>query len=76
MLDKEIKFKKPSLIKRFIYWLGIKKDPRYDGSKVKFYTIDAAGHTLTKLCCDCKKPLLEDFSNRCPECWDYIYFPR
>lgn len=29
-----------------------------------------------KLCRDCKKVLKDGFKNRCPECWDDIYFPK
>jgi len=28
------------------------------------------------LCCDCKEPLPDGFKNRCPKCYNEIYFPK
>lgn len=34
----------PSLFKRFMYWIGIMKDPRYDGKKTNPCHFDEMGH--------------------------------
>ena len=31
---------KPSLFQRFMYWLGLMKDPRYNGKKMSNYHLD------------------------------------
>ena len=31
-----VRFWKPNLLQRFMYWLGLKKDPRYNGKRTRF----------------------------------------
>jgi len=38
-----VKFYKPSLLKRIFIWFGIIKNRRYNGSGIYFYKIDEAG---------------------------------
>tara|TARA_R110002020_G_scaffold254511_2_gene468217 strand:- start:738 stop:950 length:213 start_codon:yes stop_codon:yes gene_type:complete len=38
-----IHFWKPNIIQRFLYWIGILKDPRYNGKKLDWTKIDEAG---------------------------------
>ena len=40
---KRIKFWKPNLIQKFMYWIGAAKDPRYNGKKIDFYHLDEVG---------------------------------
>ncbi len=35
----------PNLIQRFLYWLGVTKDPRYNGKKIDWMCCDEAGQT-------------------------------
>ena len=39
----EIKCWKPNLFQRLAYWIGITKDPRYNGKKLDYYHFDEAG---------------------------------
>ena len=34
---------KPNFIQRFLYWIGIAKDPRYNGKKLDWTKIDEWG---------------------------------
>lgn len=39
----KIKYCKPNLVQRFLYWTGILKDPRYNGKKLDRCLHDEAG---------------------------------
>jgi len=34
---------KPNCIQRFLYWIGLVKDPRYNGKKLDWTTLDERG---------------------------------
>tara|TARA_R110000850_G_C9704278_1_gene440460 strand:+ start:98 stop:295 length:198 start_codon:yes stop_codon:yes gene_type:complete len=42
-LDRKIKFYKPNIFKRFMYWLGIMEE-KYDGKKFNYMFQDEIGH--------------------------------
>lgn len=42
--NEHIKFWKPNLFQRFAYWLGIVKDPRYDGKDVNHINTMKSGN--------------------------------
>ena len=34
---------KPTLFQRFLYWTGLKKRPKFDGSHINFFELDEVG---------------------------------
>ena len=49
---------------------------KIEQQQIKDLNISIINDNEVKLCCDCKTLLKDGFINRCPKCWDDIYFPK